>query len=245
MKLEMQLKASDIILLKVLACVLIIFFTFRFSILPGFEKHQDLVDERTQLEEKQMDMQNVMDSKDHYEVQIEQWTNTLKSVTKDYYEVLESQQVDELVTGIVLEHKMFPVSLSIGDTTSGVPAAYLQAAEATADTTSSDEDETKVVEDDEQTSDGTEEETTVTPKEYIHTMQATMTLQGTETQLRELLDDIANNYPGIQVRSFDVSTGTYLNANMKQVTQTTTTCVLNIYTCGDTGEETTTGENES
>ena len=50
MKLELELKPGDIVLLKVLACVLIIFFTFRFLILPGVGKHQDLDLEQTQVD---------------------------------------------------------------------------------------------------------------------------------------------------------------------------------------------------
>ena len=43
MKLEMDLKPKDIVLLKVLGCVLIAFVMIRFLIFPGIEKHMDLV----------------------------------------------------------------------------------------------------------------------------------------------------------------------------------------------------------
>lgn len=36
MKLETELKPGDIVLLKVLACILILFFTLRFLVFPGF-----------------------------------------------------------------------------------------------------------------------------------------------------------------------------------------------------------------
>ena len=56
MKLEMELKPGDIVLLKFLACVLIIFFAARFLILPGIETHQDLVQQRDDLEVQQQEM---------------------------------------------------------------------------------------------------------------------------------------------------------------------------------------------
>ena len=42
MKLEMDLKPGDVVLLKFLACVVIAFFMGRFLILPGIEKHQNI-----------------------------------------------------------------------------------------------------------------------------------------------------------------------------------------------------------
>ena len=47
----MELKPGDVVLLKFLACLLIIFFSFRFFVFPGIEKHQDLVQVK---EEKQI-----------------------------------------------------------------------------------------------------------------------------------------------------------------------------------------------
>ena len=49
MKLETELKPGDIVLLKVLACILILFFTLRFLVFPGLEKNQDLQNEKEQV----------------------------------------------------------------------------------------------------------------------------------------------------------------------------------------------------
>ena len=51
MKLETELKPGDIVLLKVLACILILFFTLRFLVFPGLEKNQDLQNEKEQVEQ--------------------------------------------------------------------------------------------------------------------------------------------------------------------------------------------------
>ena len=57
MKLEMELKPGDVVLLKFLACLLIIFFSFRFFVFPGIEKHQDLVrvKEEKQIQKDEME----------------------------------------------------------------------------------------------------------------------------------------------------------------------------------------------
>ena len=43
------IKTRDIVLLKVLACILILFFTLRFLVFPGLEKNQDLQNEKEQV----------------------------------------------------------------------------------------------------------------------------------------------------------------------------------------------------
>ena len=121
MKLEMDLKPKDIVLLKVLGCVLIAFVMIRFLIFPGIEKHMDLVDQRDEVVAEQEDMQALIDRKDTFDAIIANQQSSLKSAQEGYYDLLENREVDELITGIVLNHNLFPVYLNITDTTAGVP----------------------------------------------------------------------------------------------------------------------------
>ena len=63
MKLEPELKPGDIVLLKVLACILILFFTLRFLVFPGLEKNQDLQNEKEQVEQTKQEMQDTIKQK--------------------------------------------------------------------------------------------------------------------------------------------------------------------------------------
>ena len=63
MKLETELKPGDIVLLKVLACILILFFTLRFLVFPGLEKNQDLQNEKEQVEQTKQEMQDTIKQK--------------------------------------------------------------------------------------------------------------------------------------------------------------------------------------
>ena len=66
-------------------------------------------------------------------------------------------------------------------------------------------------------------------------------MRGSEDMIRSFLNDIAVDYPGLQVRSFTMQEGTYLNENLDSVDTTTCSCVIAVYTCGEassTGEET-------
>lgn len=217
MKLELELKPSDVILLKLLACVLIIFFAFRFFVFPGIEKHQNLTSQKDTLTYQKEEMQQTISSKAATEQLIEKQKENLAESAEGFYEVMENQQLDELITGLALQHNLFPVSLNISQPVAGVPGAYQSG------TTSSD-------------SANTESNSFI---QYLSTVTVSVTLQGTETQICELIDDVAKNYPGIQIRSLDMQKATYVNANLQAVEQMNCSCEFAVYMYQkeDTSEE--------
>lgn len=239
MKLELELKPGDIVLLKVLACILILFFSFRFLILPGVEKHQDLDLEKTQAEEQQMEMQQVIDSKPFIEEKIVKQQSELKDLSKGYYDLMENQQVDELITGIILEHNLFPVNLSISETTPGIPMSYVLASVMASQTrTLTAEEELNGETEAETDGDGTDSGASTAPQfDYTNTTMVSVTVQGSESEIKSFLDDLAKNYPGIQARSFELSNTIYVSENLKSVQSMNCRCDLAVYTCGEIGGE--------
>lgn len=218
MKIDMELKSGDVVLLKVLACVLILFFMARFLIFPGMEKHQDLVAKKDDLTIEKQEMQYTISSKASTEKKIVTQKENLKKAQEGFYDLMENREVDSLITGLALKHDLFPVYLNIEDPVAGVPVAY-QLSEASDD---SAED-----------SSAEEPQSTLPYVQYVNTTTVTITLQGQEVQIRELLDDIAKNYPGIQVRSFDMQSGTYVDSSLQKTEQMNCNCVLAVYTCGE------------
>ena len=218
MKIDMELKPGDVVLLKVLACVLILFFMARFLIFPGMEKHQDLVAKKDDLTIEKQEMQYTISSKASTEKKIVTQKENLKKAQEGFYDLMENREVDSLITGLALKHDLFPVYVNIEDPVAGVPAAY-QLSEASDD---SSED-----------SSAEESQSTLPYVQYVNTTTVTITLQGQEAQIRELLDDIAKNYPGIQVRSFDMQSGTYVDSSLQKTEQMNCNCVLAVYTCGE------------
>lgn len=263
MKIDMNLKPGDITLLKVLSCVLIIFFLGYFIILPGIGKHQDLVADKENAEQTKQEMQDTIDNKPLYEKMVAKQKSELEEASKGYYRPMANREVDELVTGLVLEHSLFPVYLNISDPVSGVPAAYLSASQtdssASTDSTESAEDSgasdsedssastdsSESAEDalngDDSSADGTDHSSLIY-QHYVSTINVDVTLQGTEDNIRALFDDIANNYPGIQVRSFSMQENTYVDSSMQTVGMMNCSCVLAIYTCEDLTNGNTEGE---
>lgn len=217
MKIDMELKPGDVVLLKVLACVLILFFMARFLIFPGMEKHQDLVAKKDDLTIEKQEMQYTISSKASTEKKIVTQKENLKKAQEGFYDLMENREVDSLITGLALKHDLFPVYLNIEDPVAGVPAAY-QLSEASEDSEDSSAEESQ---------------STLPYVQYVNTTTVTITLQGQEAQIRELLDDIAKNYPGIQVRSFDMQSGTYVDSSLQKTEQMNCNCVLAVYTCGE------------
>lgn len=249
MKIDMNLKPGDITLLKVLSCVLIIFFLGYFIILPGIGKHQDLVADKENAEQTKQEMQDTIDNKPLYEKMVAKQKSELEEASKGYYRPMANREVDELVTGLVLEHSLFPVYLNITDPVSGVPAAYLSASQTSMDSSEST-DSSESAEDalngddssaDDSSADGTDH-SSLLYQHYVSTINVDVTLQGTEDNIRALLDDIANNYPGIQVRSFSMQENTYVDSSMQTVGMMNCSCVLAIYTCEDLTNGNTEGE---
>ena len=213
MKLEMDLKPGDVVLLKFLACVVIAFFMGRFLILPGIEKHQNLIMEREELTRQKEQMETVIANAPAVEETIKGQISTLADKREKYYGLLENQAVDELITGVILKNNLFPVYLSIADPVAGVPEAYFL------------------------------NDTIDAYVQYTNATEVSVTVQGSEDEIRAFLDDIAVSYPGIQVRSFNIQEGTYLDQNLQAIDSINCSCVLAVYTCGDLtdpafGEET-------
>ena len=237
MKLEMELKPGDVVLLKALVCVLIVFFSFRFFVFPGIEKHQDLVQVREEKQVKKEEMEQTIESRPFIEKKILKQNQELKESSKGFYELLENQEVDELVTGLALKQGLKPVYLKIENTTPGIPAAY-QTVVKNADTdsqTSSQDSADQALAD----ADGTTESKKNTDSsvlKYVNTTMVSITLQGSEQQIRAMLDDIAKNYPGVQVRSFNMNESTYVDDSLQQVSQNNCECVMAVYTCGQLGK---------
>ena len=238
MKLDMELKPGDVVLLKVLACVVIIFFSFRFFVIPGIEKHQELTQTKEELTQTKEEMEYAIENQSVTEKKAAKQQQVLTESSKGFYQLLENQEVDELVTGLALKQGLKPVYLKIENTTPGIPAAYQTVANNTDEGSSSSSAQSSA----DQAlaeADGTDTGKSSSGSSglnYVNITTVSITLQGTEQQIRAMLDDIAKNYPGVQVRSFNMNETTYVDSSLQQVSQNNCECVLAVYTCGQLGK---------
>ena len=147
MKLDTELKPGDIVLLKGLGCVLIVVLFMQLLIFPGLNKHEDLGASLEAKTAQKQEMEDTIANMPAVEETIAKQEETLKAAQDQYYGLLENQEIDELVTGVVLNHSLFPVSLSIAETRDAVPDAYFLSARAvTADTAENSDPDTATAE---------------------------------------------------------------------------------------------------
>lgn len=251
MKINMELRPKDVRLLKGLSCVLIIFFLGYFVIFPGIEKHQDLAINKEGAQQTKQEMQDTIDNAPLYEKIVEKQKSELEKASEGYYHPMVNSEVDELVTGLVLQHNLFPVYLNITDPVSGIPAAYQSVSQTGAEASANTENSTDTDASSQNAEDASADSSGATSasgtlsavyQKYVSTVTVNVTLQGAEENIRALLDDIANNYPGIQVRSFEMQENTYVDSNLQTVGEMNCSCVLAVYTCEDLANANTEGE---
>ena len=200
MKLEVTEK--DIQLLKIVISALLVFLMLRFVIIPALDTYQ--ANEFT-LEETNMaadEMQSAIERAAVLEKNIEEQAVELEKSSATYYAYMENREIDRLLTGIALDNKLFPVSLSIMEGVPKMMAPYHTAAS---------------------------EETSEAVESYIYIGEADLILEGTKAEAWAFLDDIAINYPALQVRSFDMSEKTYLNESLQTVSQFQISCKIAVY----------------
>ena len=138
MKLEFELKPTDILLLKVLSCILMAVLTLNLFIFPGLNKQADLSAQKEETRQEKQQVEEAIASMPATKARIEQQQSDLTELSEDYYPQMENNNVDELVTGIALAHGLFPAALNIEDSVPGGPAAYGVTGD-TRDTTSASE----------------------------------------------------------------------------------------------------------
>lgn len=226
----MRLTDKDILLLKLAVSVLTVFIMVRFLIMPGMGRYQEHTIEGKELNGKIEEMQAAIDGIPELEQEIGERKKELADISAKYYDVMENRQVDELLTGLALDAELFPVSLSIGEAREEIAGAYLYGRiSGELDAHAQNE---KVGSEGENGSRDREEKTDGTQSGYILTVNCTMVLQGEQDLVYRFIDDIAQNYPAIQIRAMHVKERTYLDAEWNVVERPEVSFELAVYMHG-------------
>lgn len=212
MKSDVNIKRGDVALLSLIVSIIIVFFMGHFLLIPELEKHKEFMQEKKNAEQTQQEMRDLIGDETVYGERIIDQRENLKNISQNYYGLMANHEVDGIITDLVLQHGLFPVYLNIEDSMPGGPAAY-QGKKEELKTINSKSGETSI--------------------QYVNTSTVTLTLQGSEEKIQEFLDDLANNYPGIQMRSFELQENIYVDSNLQSVGQINCYCTIAVYTCGE------------
>ncbi len=130
-----------------------------------------------------------------------------------YYDLLETHEMDGIVTGLLLKHGLFPESLRLEEGKPELPEPYRRAPEEDGE------------------------------GEFVHTATAVLRASGPVESWNAFLDEVVNEQPGLRVVCFDRTDEAYLLDGQSEVQiRSRIDCTLEIYMCGEKAEPAGEGE---
>lgn len=193
-----------------------LFFFIRFLFLPALDSMQHAEESLQTAEEARSEMELTIVQSPAAALQVQQSEEALRSAAAAFYPALKSDALDALITGIELNHHLTPLSLTISAPVpvpggGGVADAFhwndilapMQPPvwDSAADT------------------------------EYLCSAAVSFRAQGSRADFAALLDDLAANYPAIELRRFAISDSTTMNQDGETAATSTFDCVVNVYLC--------------
>lgn len=238
---RLEITQRDVILLKVAFTILILVLGVRFLIMPQIGKMQES-DARLEATKVTVDeMQSKIDSIPMLEQEKIKLTGEFQTMSSPYYSSMESREIDELITGIALKHKLFPMSLVIGEKNHDTFPAYIYSALAIA----KEAEEALNEEEDAQASDESADESSDAAPEdenmqnmalgLLNQNPVSFSVRGKEKKIMEFINDLYKNYPSIEVKSFTINKEKFVDTDFKQVQRTVMNCELIVFTCDEGG----------
>ena len=158
-----------------------------FALSPALQAHAAAARERRQAADRRGQMQAAAGEAAARESERKAAAAAVREAAQDAYPLLSSEELDTLVTGLALDSGLQPLALTSGAATAPDLQGYALSADG----------------------DGT------LPPAGTGGLQAVAlqgTAQGTYAAFAALLDDLAANYPALQLRSFTVSESAWLTA---------------------------------
>lgn len=193
-----------------------LFFFIRFLFLPALDSMQRAEESLQTAEEARSEMELTIVQSPAAALQVQQSEEALRSAAAAFYPALKSDALDALITGIELNHHLTPLSLTISAPVpvpggGGVADAFhwndiLAPMQPPVWDSAAD-------------------------AEYLCSAAVSFRAQGSRADFAALLDDLAANYPAIELRRFAISDSSTMNQNGETAATSTFDCVVNVYLC--------------
>ena len=193
-----------------------LFFFVRFLFLPALDSMQHAEESLQTAEEARSEMELTIVQSPAAALQVQQSEEALRSAAAAFYPALKSDALDALITGIELNHHLTPLSLTISAPVpvpggGGVADAFhwndiLAPMQPPVWDSAAD-------------------------AEYLCSAAVSFRAQGSRADFAALLDDLAANYPAIELRRCAISDSTTMNQQGETATTSTFDCVVNVYLC--------------
>lgn len=250
MEIAPMTKRDKILLYVVLMLAFVVLFV-RFLLIPGIENHQQADADLREAQDAQTSMQDAIMMAGSYAAEKNSNWGELQTANASYYSLLSSDELDTLVTSLELNHNLQPDSLTIGEPVTQNLTYYTASENAGQSAAPSDAASVFTGDDDSITADtvSTTAQGNAILQQllasdlipdydqpgYYRSVAISFRCTGNDSDFLSMLDDMAANYPSVQLVSFSIDTRSYADTDGSAVTATAFNVSLNVILCDKGG----------
>jgi len=252
MEIAPMTKRDKILLYVVLMLAFVVLFV-RFLLIPGIENHQQADADLREAQDAQTSMQDAIMMAGSYAAEKNNNWGELQTANASYYSLLSSDELDTLVTSLELNHNLQPDSLTIGEPvtqsltyyTASENAGQSAAPSAAASVFANADGDDSITAD---TAGTTAQGNAILQQllasdlipdydqpGYYRSVAISFRCTGNDSDFLSMLDDMAANYPSVQLVSFSIDTRSYADTDGSVVTATAFNVSLNVILCDKGG----------
>ncbi|WP_455495818.1 hypothetical protein [Gemmiger sp.] len=250
MEIAPMTKRDKILLYVVLMLAFVVLFV-RFLLIPGIENHQQADTDLREAQDAQTSMQDAIMMAGSYAAEKNNNWGELQTANASYYSLLSSDELDTLVTSLELNHNLQPDSLTIGEPVTQSLTYYTASENAGQSAAPSDAASVLAGDDDSITADtvSTTAQGNAILQQilasdfipdydqpgYYRSVAISFCCTGEDSDFLSMLDDMAANYPSVQLVSFSIDTRSFADTDGSAVTATAFNVSLNVILCDKGG----------
>lgn len=247
MEIAPMTKRDKILLYVVLMLAFVVLFV-RFLLIPGIENHQQADADLREAQDAQTSMQDAIMLAGTYAAEKNNNWGELQTANASYYSLLSSDELDTLVTSLELNHNLQPDSLTIGEPVTQSLTYYTASENAGQNAAPSAAASAFAGDDDSITADTTAQGNAILQQilasdlildydqpGYYRSVAISFCCTGEDSDFLSMLDDMAANYPSVQLVSFSIDTRSFADTDGSAVTATAFNVSLNVILCDKGG----------
>ena len=225
----MTITEKDKRLLRFVACCAAIAVSAQLLIRPALAKRTELRDDLDSLEAQQTEWQEKIATLSTIDRTIEESTAARTQASEPFYKgQLETREMDDIITALLLKHGLFPQSLALEPGNAGAVSDYLAPDMQTQDAQSDSADTSDSSTTDSASTDSTPE---ASAPRYIHIGKASLEATGKTEDWLAFLDEMERTFGGLRVTDFTVAESHVIENNVTAVTTNTIDAAIDLYMC--------------
>lgn len=225
----MTITEKDKRLLRFVACCAAIAVSAQLLIRPALAKRTELRDDLDSLEAQQTEWQEKIATLSTIDRTIEESTEARTHASEPFYKgQLETREMDDIITALLLKHGLFPQSLALEPGNAGAISDYLAPDMQTQDAQSDSADTSDSSTTDSASTDSAPE---ASAPRYIHIGKASLEAMGKTEDWLAFLDEMERTFGGLRVTDFTVAESHVIENNVTAVTTNTIDAAIDLYMC--------------